>query len=182
MQRSQEVRLVLIPPWLNRLLAFARVALAAALVLCVLGAPLAAAGAWLRRSGGGALALALLVLAVGAAPARGDIPSQELLDELRQRLLCNAQRFRAAMIRAGFTLAGAGHPIIPVMLGDAALAAEMADRLLDHGLYVIGFSYPVVPMGKARIRAQLSAAHSDEHIDRAVAAFAEVARELGVVA
>jgi hypothetical protein len=87
-QRSQQLRLVLIPPWLNRLLAFARVGLAAALVLCVLGAPFAAAGGWLRRRGGGALALSLLALTIGAAPpARGDLPSQELLEELRKRLL-----------------------------------------------------------------------------------------------
>ena len=106
----------------------------------------------------------------------------EQSNELRQRLSRNAQRFRDAMTQSGFTLAGAGHPIIPVMLGDAALAAQMADRLLDRGLYVIGFSYPVVPMGKARIRAQMSAAHGDDHIDRAVAALVEVGRELEVVA
>jgi glycine C-acetyltransferase len=86
------------------------------------------------------------------------------------------------MGKLGFALAGADHPIIPVMIGDAALASKMADRLLDHGIYVIGFSFPVVPKGQARIRTQMSAAHSPEDIDRAVAAFGEVGRELGVVA
>lgn len=85
------------------------------------------------------------------------------------------------MTKLGFELAGAGHPIIPVMLGDAALAQEMAQRLLGHGIYVIGFSFPVVPKGQARIRTQMSAAHSEEDIDRAVAAFGEVGKELGVV-
>jgi glycine C-acetyltransferase len=73
------------------------------------------------------------------------------------------------------------HPITPVMLGDAKLAADMAQRLLAHGIYVIGFSYPVVPKGAARIRVQISAAHSNEDIDRALAAFAAVGKELGVV-
>lgn len=103
-------------------------------------------------------------------------------DELRTRLRANSARFRAGMSAAGFTLAGADHPIIPVMLGDAKLATEMADRLLAEGIYVIGFSFPVVPRGEARIRTQMSAAHTDEHIDRAVAAFTKVGRELGVVA
>jgi glycine C-acetyltransferase len=74
------------------------------------------------------------------------------------------------------------HPIIPVMLGDARVAQEMAARLLEEGVYVIGFSYPVVPMGKARIRTQISAAHEPEHIDRAVAAFVKVAEEMGAAA
>jgi glycine C-acetyltransferase len=102
--------------------------------------------------------------------------------ELRDRLAGNAAHFRRGMEAAGFTLAGAGHPIIPVMLGDAALAGEMADRLLQRGIYVIGFSFPVVPRGEARIRTQMSAAHTVEHLDRAVAAFTEVGRGLGVVA
>jgi glycine C-acetyltransferase len=101
--------------------------------------------------------------------------------ELRRRLYDNAARFRAGMERLGFTLAGADHPIIPVMIGDAALAGKMADRMMDHGIYVIGFSFPVVPKGQARIRTQMSAAHSPADIDRAVAAFGEVGRELGVV-
>ncbi len=106
----------------------------------------------------------------------------ERSDDLRERLVHNAERFRAAMTQVGFTLAGAGHPIIPVMLGDATLAGRMADELLDAGVYVIGFSYPVVPEGAARIRTQMSAAHTDEHIDRAVEAFATVGRRLGVIA
>jgi glycine C-acetyltransferase len=100
-------------------------------------------------------------------------------NDLQRRLQRNATRFRAGMEAAGFTLAGAGHPIIPVMLGDAKVAGEMAQRLLEKGVYVIAFSFPVVPQGKARIRTQMSAAHSDEDIDRAVAAFAEVADEMG---
>ena len=102
--------------------------------------------------------------------------------DLRARLSGNAERFRTGMEAAGFTLAGADHPIIPVMLGDARLAADMADRLLDRGVYVIGFSFPVVPRGEARIRTQMSAAHTAEHIDRALDAFAAVGRELDVIA
>ena len=102
-------------------------------------------------------------------------------DELRIRLTSNAERFREQMSAAGFTLAGAGHPIIPVMLGDAALATRMADCLLEAGIYVIGFSFPVVPMGAARIRTQMSAAHTDGHIDQAVEAFVRVGRELEVI-
>ncbi|HEX4596596.1 MAG TPA: glycine C-acetyltransferase [Burkholderiaceae bacterium] len=101
---------------------------------------------------------------------------------LRGRLQANAQRFRGAMAAAGFALAGRDHPIIPVMLGDATIAATMAQRLLERGFYVVGFSFPVVPKGKARIRTQMSAAHAPEHIDRAVAAFTAVGRELGVLA
>ena len=101
-------------------------------------------------------------------------------DELRRRLDRNAVRFRAAMTEAGFTLAGAGHPIIPVMLGDAKVAGEMAERLLAEGIYVVAFSYPVVPQGTARIRTQMSAAHSDADIDDAVAAFVKVASEMGL--
>jgi len=100
---------------------------------------------------------------------------------LRRKLYDNAARFRAGMARAGFRLAGAGHPIVPVMVGDAALAGKMAERLLDHGIYVIAFSFPVVPKGQARIRTQMSAAHSSADIDRAVQAFSEVGRELGII-
>ncbi len=102
-------------------------------------------------------------------------------DELRRRLERNSRAFRAGMEAAGFTLAGSGHPIIPVMLGDARVATEMADRLLERGIYVIGFSFPVVPRGEARIRAQMSAAHEPEHIERAIAEFTSVGRELDVV-
>jgi glycine C-acetyltransferase len=101
--------------------------------------------------------------------------------DLRARLIANAERFRSGMEAAGFSLAGEGHPIIPVMLGDAALATEMANRLLDEGVYVIGFSFPVVPKGEARIRTQMSAAHTPEHIDTAIEAFTEVGRDLGVI-
>ncbi|TIL45690.1 MAG: glycine C-acetyltransferase [Mesorhizobium sp.] len=102
-------------------------------------------------------------------------------DALRQRLYANAARFRSEMGKLGFTLAGADHPIVPVMLGDATLAQEMAARMLQRGIYVIGFSFPVVPKGQARIRTQMSAAHSSADIDRAVEAFGAVGRELGVI-
>jgi glycine C-acetyltransferase len=85
------------------------------------------------------------------------------------------------MTAAGFELAGEGHPIIPVMLGDAQLASDMADKLLERGIYVVGFSFPVVPRGAARIRTQMSAAHTIDQIDEAVAAFVAVGRELGVI-
>ena len=85
------------------------------------------------------------------------------------------------MTAAGFTLAGDGHPIIPVMLGDARVATEMSNLLLDEGIYVVGFSFPVVPQGQARIRTQLSASHTNDDIDLAVAAFVKVGRSLGVV-
>ncbi|WP_127599396.1 glycine C-acetyltransferase [Nitratireductor alexandrii] len=101
---------------------------------------------------------------------------------LRERLYANAARFRAGMSKLGFTLAGADHPIIPVMIGDAGLAGAMADRLLERGIYVIGFSFPVVPKGQARIRTQMSAAHTPDDIDRAVDAFGAVGRELGIIA
>ncbi len=102
-------------------------------------------------------------------------------DDLRRQLDRNATRFRTAMTDAGFSLAGAGHPIIPVMLGDAKVAGEMAERLLAHGIYVTAFSYPVVPQGKARIRTQMSAGHTDDDIDQAIAAFVAVADEMGVL-
>ncbi|WP_020399816.1 glycine C-acetyltransferase [Kordiimonas gwangyangensis] len=108
----------------------------------------------------------------------------ELLEQgsdLRDRVHANAAQFREGMEKQGFTLAGAGHPIIPVMLGDAALAAQMAEKLLAEGIFVIGFSFPVVPKGQARIRTQMSAAHTPEQIDRAVEAFGRIGRELGVI-
>jgi glycine C-acetyltransferase len=100
----------------------------------------------------------------------------------RDKLRSNSAHFRSGMEDAGFTLSGADHPIIPVMLGDAKVAGEMADRLLAEGIYVIGFSFPVVPRGQARIRTQMSAAHDAGHIDAAIAAFTKVGREMGVVA
>ncbi len=101
--------------------------------------------------------------------------------ELRDRLEENAKRFRTSMAEAGFNLVPGETPIIPVMLGDAKLANDMARELLEKGIYVIGFSHPVVPMGKARIRVQLSAAHTNEDIDHAVAAFIEVGKKLEVI-
>jgi glycine C-acetyltransferase len=101
--------------------------------------------------------------------------------ELRARLSRNAAQFRAGMTKLGFTLAPGDHPIIPVMLGDAKLAQQMSDRLLGEGIYVIGFSYPVVPKGKARIRTQMSAAHSSADIEQALAAFAKVGRDLSII-
>ena len=101
--------------------------------------------------------------------------------DLQDQLERNSQRFRAGMAAAGFTLTGAGHPIIPVMLGDARVAVEMADRLLDEGIFVIAFSFPVVPQDRARIRTQMSAAHSDDDITMAVDAFTRVGREMRVV-
>ncbi len=98
--------------------------------------------------------------------------------ELRDRLEANTARFRRAMTHAGFDIRPGVHPIVPIMLGDAKLAVDFSRALLDLGIYVIGFSYPVVPKGKARIRVQLSAAHSTEEIDRAVAAFVEVRSRL----
>jgi glycine C-acetyltransferase len=101
--------------------------------------------------------------------------------ELRRRLFANARRFREGLKRLGFPLVPGEHPIIPVMLGDARLATEMADRLLAEGIYVIAFSYPVVPQRQARIRTQMSAAHGTDQIDRAIDAFARVGRDLGVI-
>jgi glycine C-acetyltransferase len=108
----------------------------------------------------------------------------DLLDhspELRETLKGNAVKFRAGLEKAGFELKGADHPIIPVMLGDATLAGRMANRLLECGVYVIGFSFPVVPKGQARIRTQMSAALTPEQLDRALEAFTSVGREVGVI-
>ena len=101
--------------------------------------------------------------------------------ELRQRLKDNSQYFRAEMTKLGFDLAPGDHPIIPVMIYDAALATQFADAMLKRGVYVVGFSYPVVPQGKARIRTQMSAAHTRAQLDKAIAAFAEVGKELGIL-
>ena len=100
---------------------------------------------------------------------------------LRDKLHKNAAYFRKKMSALGFDLVPGEHPIIPVMLGDARLAGRMADSMLDEGIYVIGFSFPVVPKGKARIRTQMSAGHETEHLDRAIAAFGKVGRELGII-
>jgi glycine C-acetyltransferase len=102
-------------------------------------------------------------------------------DALRKQLTANAAHFRQRMSDAGFMLSGKDHAIIPVMLGDAQLASDMADKMLQKGVYVVGFSFPVVPKGQARIRTQMSAAHSLEQIDLAVDAFIEVGKELEVI-
>jgi glycine C-acetyltransferase len=116
---------------------------------------------------------------VGASIAVFDL--LESTTELRDRLEANTRRFRSGMTAAGFEIKPGDHAIVPIMLNDERLAHEMAARLLDLGIYVIGFSYPVVPKGKARIRVQVSAAHTPEMIDRAVAAFTETGRALGVL-
>jgi glycine C-acetyltransferase len=118
------------------------------------------------------------------AIAHTSVKALELLeksDGLRARLRENSAYFRSEMTKLGFKLAGEGHPIIPVMLGDAKLAQNFAAQMLKEGIYVIGFSFPVVPQDKARIRTQMSAAHTKEHLDRAIAAFAKVGRSLGVI-
>ncbi|VVS90540.1 glycine C-acetyltransferase [Desulfoluna spongiiphila] len=103
--------------------------------------------------------------------------SSELIDTLKE----NTRYFRAALEEAGFDLVPGNHPIIPVMLGDATLAKEMATRLLSEGIYVIGFSFPVVPKGKARIRTQMSAGLTKAHLDKAIAAFINVGKELHII-
>ena len=122
--------------------------------------------------------------ALPPAVAAGAVQALRLVDEgdaLRTQLRENAAFFRAQLTGLGFRLIDGGHPIIPVMLGDASLAATMADRLLAEGVYVVGFSYPVVPVGQARIRVQMSAAHTREELELAVRAFAKVGRELRVL-
>ena len=137
--------------------------------------------------------------ALGGASGGYTSGKKEVIDWLRQRsrpylfsnsvapaivaaaIKDNSTYFRQHMMAAGFTLAGKDHAIIPVMLGDAALAAEMSERLLARGIYVIGFSFPVVPHGQARIRTQMSAAHSREQLDKAIAAFIAVGLELNVI-
>ena len=115
---------------------------------------------------------------------RGSIAALGLLTastELRDRLEANTMQFREGMSAAGFDIRPGVHPIVPIMLGEAKLAVDFAAKLLGEGIYVIGFSYPVVPKGQARIRVQLSAAHESGDIERAIAAFTKIGRELGVV-
>jgi glycine C-acetyltransferase len=116
---------------------------------------------------------------VGASIAVLDLLSSTTA--LRDRLEANTRRFRDAMVAAGFDIQPGWHPIVPIMLYDERMAHGMARQMLDEGVYVIGFSYPVVPKGQARIRVQLSAAHTNEHIDRAVEAFTRVGHRLGVL-
>ena len=136
--------------------------------------------AWLRQRSRPYLFSNTLAPVIASATIRV-LDLLESSDELRLRLEHNAARFREGMARAGFTLAGAGHPIIPVMLGDARIASEMAERLLAEGIYVIAFSFPVVPQDKARIRTQMSAAHTDADIDQAIDAFSRVGRAMGLI-
>ncbi len=117
-----------------------------------------------------------------AATSMKVLEQLEKSTDLREKLHANTRYFREKMSALGFTLVPGEHPIIPVMLGDAKLASQMADLLLKEGIYVIGFSYPVVPQGKARIRTQISAAHEIKHLDKAVEAFAKIGRQLGVIA
>lgn len=100
---------------------------------------------------------------------------------LSERVMTNTKRFRDRMTAAGFTISGKNHPICPVMLGDAKLANIFAEEMLARGIYVIGFSYPVVPKEKARIRVQISAAHTEAEIDKACDAFIETGKKLGVI-
>jgi glycine C-acetyltransferase len=123
---------------------------------------------------------ALMPAIVGASIAVVDMLAGTTL--LRDRLMANAARFRHKLSAAGFAIVPGVHPIVPIMLGDARLAQQLARDLLDHGIYVIGFSYPVVPKGQARIRVQLSAAHTEEHVDRAVEAFRAAGAARGVIA
>lgn len=122
---------------------------------------------------------ALAPAILGASVAVLDLLEQSTA--LRDRVMSNAKRFRDGMTAAGFSIKEGIHPIVPVMLGDARLAAEMADDLLDEGVYVIGFSFPVVPRGQARIRVQLSAQHTTEQVDHAISAFTRVGRKRGVL-
>lgn len=116
---------------------------------------------------------------VGAGIAVIDMLSQTT--ELRDTLEENTKYFRAKMAETGFDIIPGEHPITPIMLYDAPLAQQFASRLLEEGIYVIGFFYPVVPKGQARIRVQISAAHNRHHLDTAIAAFTKVGRELGVL-
>jgi glycine C-acetyltransferase len=117
---------------------------------------------------------------VGASIAVLDMLTETT--ELRDRLEYNTTYFRKKMTEAGFDIKPGDHPIVPIMLYDAVLAQKMAARLLEEGIYVIGFFYPVVAKGQARIRVQLSAAHRQEHLDKAIAAFIKIGKELGVLA
>ena len=101
--------------------------------------------------------------------------------ELRDKLERNTKYFRDKMTEAGFDIKPGEHPIVPIMLYDSVLAAKFADALLEEGIYVIGFFFPVVPKGQARIRVQISAAHEQQHLDRAINAFTKIGQELGVL-
>jgi glycine C-acetyltransferase len=135
---------------------------------------------WLRQRARPYLFSNTLAPSIAAA----SIKALELVDskpELRQKLQENSRYFREEMTKLGFELVPGEHPIIPVMLGDAKLAKIFAEKMLEKGIYVVSFSYPVVPEGKARIRTQLSAAHSKDDIDHAIAAFKAVGKALNVI-
>ena len=136
--------------------------------------------AWLRQRSRPYL-FSNTVAPVIAAASIAVLDLLESDDNLRQTLHDNAKYFRNGMAKLGFDLRPGEHPIIPVMLGDARLATAMADKLLEQGIYVVGFSFPVVPKGQARIRTQMSAGLNRKHLDKAIAAFATVGRELHVV-
>ena len=136
---------------------------------------------WLRNRSRPYLFSNTLTPAIAAASIKV-LDMLEESDDALKRVHENAQYFRQQMTELGFTLAGAGHPIVPVMLGDATLAGQFSERMLEEGIYVVGFSFPVVPKGQARIRTQMSAAHSRADLDKAITAFAKVGRELGVIA
>ena len=122
--------------------------------------------------------------AVAPALVAGSIKALEIItdsSDRRDRLMANTRYFRQKITDAGFDIKEGQHPIVPIMLYDAQLAQTMADELLTKGIYVIGFSYPVVPQGQARIRVQISAAHTQQHLDASIAAITEVGNALGVV-
>ncbi|MBA3683856.1 MAG: glycine C-acetyltransferase [Planctomycetes bacterium] len=135
---------------------------------------------WLRQRSRPYLFSNTLAPAIAATTLRA-LELVEAGADLRERLRERTRQFREGMAGLGFTIVPGEHPIVPVMLGDAVLAQTMAARLFSAGIYAVGFAYPVVPMGKARIRCQISAAHSAEHIDLALAAFAKVGRELKII-
>ena len=116
---------------------------------------------------------------VGASIAVLDMLTETT--ELRDKLEYNTKYFRSKMTEAGFDIKPGDHPIVPIMLYDAVLAADFAAKLLDENIYVIGFFFPVVPKGQARIRVQLSAAHEQQHLNKAIAAFTKIGKELGVL-
>lgn len=135
---------------------------------------------WLRQRSRPYLFSNSLMPAIAAASIEA-LDLLEKSDDLRSKLVGNSKYFREKMEAMGFILAGKGHPIIPVMIGDASLASEFSKRMLEEGVYVVGFSYPVVPMGSARIRTQMSAVHSKEDLDRAISSFEKIGKELGVI-
>ena len=138
--------------------------------------------AWLRQRSRPYLFSNSLAPAIAAASIEVlDLLESDEGEALRQRLSDNCRYFRAGMEQLGFRLVPGEHAIIPVLLGDARLASDMAERLLAEGIYVVGFSFPVVPRGQARIRTQMSAAHERVHLDRALSAFAKVGRQLEVI-